>query len=69
MSEVDQNLKAFADDFMTLLAANAGDQSHTAGIVLIPWVIKTLRPWSVETTIRCMHGDLLNELCGAVTFA
>jgi hypothetical protein len=36
MGEVDQHLKALADNLVALFAANAGDQSHAAGIVLIP---------------------------------
>jgi len=35
MGEVDQDLKALADNLVALFAANAGDQPHAAGIVLI----------------------------------
>jgi hypothetical protein len=67
MGEVDEDLKPLADDIVTALATNAGDETHSTGIVLIPWMIKTLRFRSLETTIRCMHGILLpNELFGAV---
>ena len=61
MGEVDEHLKTLADNFVALFAANAGDQPHTAGIVLIPRVIETLGLGSAETTIRCIHGNLLNE--------
>jgi hypothetical protein len=46
---------------MAFFALNAGDQSHAAGIVLIPWMIEALRLWSAETTVRCMHGNLFDE--------
>jgi hypothetical protein len=62
--QVDQNLKTLADDLMALLAANAGDQPHSAGIMLIPWMIETLRLRGAETTIRfvrCVHGNLFDE--------
>src|SRR5271165_461095 len=62
MSEVDEDLKALADDIVAFFAADAGDQSHSAGIVLVAWVIKTLRLRIAETTIRCMHGSLFDEL-------
>jgi hypothetical protein len=67
MSEVDEHLKPLADNVVTALAANAGDETHATGIMLIPWMIKALRLRSFKATIRCMHGILLpNELCGAV---
>ena len=59
--KVDQDLKALADNLVGLFAANAGDQSHTAGIMLIPWMIETLRLRSAERIIRCIHGNLFNE--------
>jgi hypothetical protein len=61
MGEVDKYLKPLANDFMALLAANAGDQSHAAGIVLIAWMIESLRLGRMETTIRCMHGNLFDN--------
>ena len=62
VGEVDQNLKAFADNLVALFATDAGHQTHATGIVFIPGVIKTLRVWSAETLIQCMHGILLDEL-------
>ncbi len=61
MSEVDENLNALADNLVAFHARNAGDQSHAAGIVLIPWMIETLRWRSAETMIGCMHGNLFDE--------
>ena len=61
MGQVDEDLKPLADDLVALFAANAGDQTHTAGIVLIPWVIETLRLRSAETIIRCIHGSLFDD--------
>ena len=58
MGEVDEDLEALADDLVALLAANARDQSHAAGIVLIPWMIEALRLGSAETAIRRFHGSL-----------
>jgi hypothetical protein len=46
---------------VAFLAANAGDEAHTTGIVLIARVIETLRIRCGGTTIRCIHGNLLNE--------
>ena len=52
MGQVDQNLEALADDVVALLAANAGDKPHAAGIVLIPWMIEPLRMRNAKTAIR-----------------
>ena len=60
MSEVDKNLEALANNIVALFAANAGDESHAAGIVLIARMIKTLRLRDAAT-IRCLHVYLLNE--------
>ena len=48
VGEVDQHLKTLADNLVALLAANAGDQAHAAGIVLIPWMIEPLRLRNAE---------------------
>jgi hypothetical protein len=61
MGEVDEHLKALADNLVTFFAANAGHKSHAAGIVFIPWMIEALRLRSPEMRFRCMHGILLNE--------
>jgi hypothetical protein len=56
VGEVDQDLKALADNLMALFAANVRDQSHAAGIVLIPWMIEPL--WLRNAlTIRSIHGQ------------
>ncbi len=60
MSEVDENLEALADNIVALFAANAGDEPHAAGIVLIARMIETLRVRDAAT-IRCLHGNLLDE--------
>ena len=52
MGEVDEHLEPLADDFVALFAADVGDQSHAAGIVLILRMIEALRFGSAETTIR-----------------
>jgi len=62
MSEVDEDLEALADDLVALVAANARDEPHAAGIMFIPWMIEPLRVRCAERIIRCMHGNLLNEL-------
>jgi len=41
--QVDQNLNSLLNDLMTLIAANAGYEPDTAGIVLVRRVVKTLR--------------------------
>jgi hypothetical protein len=51
MGEVNENLKAFADDLMTLFAANIRDQAHAAGIVFIAWMIEALRLRRTETVV------------------
>jgi hypothetical protein len=51
MGEVDENLKALADDLVTLLALDVRDQPHAAGIVLIPRMIEALRLRLAETAI------------------
>ena len=43
MCQVDEDLNALLDNLMTLFATNAGDETHTASIVLVRRVIKTLR--------------------------
>jgi hypothetical protein len=43
MGEVDKNLDSFADDVVAFLAANAGHQAHTTGIMFMPWMIEALR--------------------------
>ncbi len=35
MGEVDEHLKALADNVVAFFSANAGDQAHSAGVVLI----------------------------------
>ena len=49
--EVDEYLKALANDLVALFAADIGDQAHAAGIVLIAWMIEALRLRSAETTV------------------
>jgi hypothetical protein len=51
MGEIDENLKALADDLVALFAAYVCDQAHAAGIVFIPWMIEALCLWSAETTV------------------
>ena len=54
MGEVDENLEALADDLVAFFAADAGDKSHAAGIVLIARMIEALRVRNTETAIRCI---------------
>ena len=42
MCQVQQNLNALADDFVTLVAGDAGDKPDTAGVVLVRRVVETL---------------------------
>jgi hypothetical protein len=51
MGEVDENLKALADDLVALFAADVRDKAHAAGIVFIPWMIEALCLWSAETIV------------------
>jgi len=63
MRQVDENFKTLADDLVAFFAANAGHQSHAAGIVLTAGMIETLRLRSTETPVRCVHGNLfMNEI-------
>jgi hypothetical protein len=62
MREVDENLKPFADDFVTLLALDVRDQPHAAGIVLIARMIEALRLRRAETAIQRSHGVLCEQL-------
>ena len=50
MGQVDQHLKTLADNLVALFAANARDQPHAAGIVLIPRVIEPLCLGSAVTS-------------------
>src|SRR5258708_300128 len=51
MRQVDKDLDALFDDLVALLAANAGDKSDAAGIMLVRRVIKTLRR---RQTVVCL---------------
>src|ERR1700678_4147214 len=42
MGQVEQHLNAFADDVMTFVAANIGDESDSASIVLLRRMVETL---------------------------
>ncbi len=66
MGEVDEHLKALADDLVAFFAADVRDQSHAAGIVLIARMIEALRLRWAETAIRRFHGSLCeqNFRCG-----
>jgi hypothetical protein len=61
MREVDEHLKTLADNVMALFAANAGDESHAAGVVLISGMVEALWLWSAQRAIGCIHGNLLAE--------
>jgi hypothetical protein len=43
MRQIDEDLNALLNDLVTFLATNAGDEAHTASIVLVRGIIKTLR--------------------------
>ena len=58
MSQVNQDLETLADDFVTLLAAYARDQSHTAGVVFMPRMIKPLWIRNPLATLSKIHGNL-----------
>jgi len=58
MGEVDQDLDALADDLMAFFAADAGDKAHSAGIMLITRVIKTLGLGNATMTGFRLHGSL-----------
>jgi hypothetical protein len=61
MGQVDQDLKTLADNVMAFFSADVGDEAHAAGVVLVPWVIEPLCLRYAGTTIRSLHGNLLNE--------
>jgi hypothetical protein len=61
MGEVDEDLKALADDLVTLLAFDVCDQSHAAGIVFIARMIEALRLRLAETAIGRSHGSLFEQ--------
>jgi hypothetical protein len=55
MGEVDQDLDALAHDIVGAHTLDAGDKADTASIVLLAWIVKTLRrrqtemrPWPVH---------------------
>jgi hypothetical protein len=51
VGEVDENLKALADDVVAFFTAYAGHQTHATRIVFVPGMIEPLRLRSAETTI------------------
>ena len=64
MGEVNEHLEALADDVVALFALDAGHEAHPTGVVLIPWMIETLRLWKRVTLIRYLHGYLLRNKIG-----
>ena len=52
IGEVDEHLKTLADNVVALFAANAGDQAHAAGVVLVARMVKPLRARSANMAIR-----------------
>ena len=62
MSQVNKHFETLANDLVALLSTDARHHAHTAGIMFISWVIEALSGWRVTTKLRCMHGDLPNEL-------
>src|SRR5271165_3448970 len=42
MRQVEQYLNSFADDVVTFMAADAGDKTDAAGVVLVRWVVEAL---------------------------
>ncbi len=61
MGEVDEHLKALADDLVAFFAADVRDEAHAAGIVFIARMIEALRLRSTETAIRRFHGSLYEQ--------
>jgi len=65
MGEIDEHFQAFADDFVAFFAANIGDESHAAGIVLMARMIEALSRRDAVTAIGFVamvifHGSLSN---------
>jgi hypothetical protein len=58
MRQVDQNFEPLANDLVALLTADARNQSHAAGIMLIPWMIEPLWVRDALTAIGSFHGNL-----------
>jgi hypothetical protein len=61
MGEVNEHLKALADNLVAPFATNAGNQPHATRIVFIPWMIETLRLRCAETIVGMIHGSLFND--------
>ena len=59
MGEVDEDLKALADNVVAFFALDAGHEAHAAGIVFIARMIETLGCRNAMMMIRCLHGNLL----------
>ena len=51
MRQVDEHFEALADNIVTFYPAYARNQPHAAGIVLVPRMIKTLRMWTMKTSM------------------
>ena len=43
MRQIEQNLNALADDVVTFMAADAGHEPDSAGVVLVRRMVETLR--------------------------
>jgi hypothetical protein len=61
VGQIDQDLKTSADDLMAFFAADVGDQTHTAGVVLILRMIEPLRCGDFGRTTGCIHSSLFVE--------
>jgi hypothetical protein len=64
MGEVDQHLKALANNVMALFALDAGHQAHAACIVFITRVVEALGLRVTVPLIRYLHGYLLMNKIG-----
>ena len=52
MRQVDQDLDAFADDFVGLFAVQIDDEAHAAGVVLVLGVVQPLLERIVSEYLR-----------------
>jgi hypothetical protein len=59
--EVDEDLETLANNPVTLVSADAGDESHAASIMLIARMIEPLRIGDAGATIGCLHGNPYEE--------
>jgi hypothetical protein len=59
--EIDQNLNALLDDLMALFPSNTGDKANATSIMLMRWIIKTLRWRQAVVCLPVLQRSLLKK--------